>query len=257
MKKIFALGLIVSFLATFTACGCWDDDCDYRDDEFNHNYDWDWDFDHCPGCGSCTSDNCFDDGMKDDTAPDYARACTRDATCYADEICVNGFCTTQDKIDNGEIVEAECKVNSDCSDDSICTDGRCIPCQTDACDTSKEVECVFSSQCESGLCVDGACMAAGACAIDANCSEGHICVDNACIARPECLADAECGEGRICNASNKCEDDVECRIDSDCGEGLICVANMCAQCRLSCECPNTGDICMNGLCVADDREIKD
>ena len=191
--------------------------------------------------------------------------CQWNSDCPENHVCSHGIChdinsgnenSGNENSGNDDNVSVdpepvpECTQNSDCDADSICTEGRCIPCQTDACDTTQEIECVFSSQCESGLCVDGACLAPGACAIDANCSEGQICLDGACIARPECLDDSECGEGRICNADNKCEDDVECRQDNDCGEGLICIQNMCAQCRLNCECPNEGDICMNGTCIA-------
>ncbi len=193
-----------------------------------------------------------DDNHDANDHSDYARACTRNASCYEDEICKDHFCVLKSSVDDNSDIEyiPECHVNSDCKDDMLCTEGRCIPCQANACDTSKEVECVFSSQCESGLCVDGVCLLPGKCAIDANCSDGQICFDGSCIVRPECLSDSECGEGRICNASNECEDDVECRADADCGIGLICVSNMCAQCRLNCECPNDGDICMNGACVS-------
>jgi len=213
----------------------------------------------CSGaCGSCmddhqdVDDHHVDDNHGNNSHTDYARACIRDSSCYEDEICKDNFCVLRSVVDDNPDIEIvpECRVNNDCKGDMICTEGRCIPCQTNACDTSKEVECVFSSQCESGLCVDGVCLMPGKCAIDANCSDGQICFDGSCIARPECLSDGECGEGRICNASNECEDDVECRVDADCGNGLICVSNMCAQCRLNCECPSEGDICMNGFCVA-------
>ena len=254
----------------YGGCGC---SMDYHAWHERHcRYDWwsdavicdsDWDAHHsCSSGCACQEDSHGNQGgdnhqgQNDHT--DYARTCIRDASCYADEVCKDGYCVLKTVVDDNPDIEIvpECSVNADCSDDMICTDGRCIPCQTDLCDTSKEVECVFSAQCESGLCVDGVCLLPGKCAIDANCSEGQICVDGSCVARPECLHDGECGEGQICNASNACEDDVECRVDGDCGDGMICVSNMCAQCRLNCECPNEGDVCMNGFCVADDRVIK-
>ena len=176
----------------------------------------------------------------------YEGAChATGGSCRFDKDCNPGYSC----IDYVCLDVAECKSNSDCSDGDICTEGRCIPCQTSVCDPTQEVECVFSSDCESGLCADGKCLAPGACVLDSNCEEGQICKDGACIARPECLSDAECGEGRICNAGNTCEDDVECRQDSDCGEGLICISNMCAECRLSCECGEDA-VCLNGACVA-------
>jgi hypothetical protein len=255
-------------------CGC-SSHIDYDSWSANHCwYDWysdsvvcdsDWYDDNysCSSDCSCGSHENHDSdrpngGDVDNGHTDYARTCIRDSSCYTDEVCKDGYCVLQTIVEENPDIEVlpECTVNKDCSDDMICTDGRCIPCQTNVCDTSKEVECVFSSQCESGLCVDGVCLMPGNCAIDANCGDGYICFDGACIARPECLNDSECGDGKICNASNECEDDVECRVDSDCGEGLICVSNMCAQCRLNCECPNEGDVCMNGFCVADDRIMK-
>ncbi len=163
--------------------------------------------------------------------------------CVVDSDCAGGLC-----IDGG-CAKAQCSVNDDCDDGEMCSDGRCIACMGEDCDTSREIECVFASECESGLCVDGECMAAGTCVIDANCVDGQVCMDNKCVVRPECLSDDECGEGRICNAAYECEDDVQCRVDSDCGDRMICVMNTCVQCRLSCECPNEGDICLNGMCT--------
>lgn len=273
------MGLLALFSVGMT--GCWvecdgwcEDDYYYDDWGYDYSYDcWydDWDGRWvCPGdnwgCSSCNCDGCSDCNNCDHSAPvnpdpvnpdpvnpdpvdpDAPVSCIWKSDCGLNADCVNGFCVSAAE----PIVEPEpeCRENADCGDDMLCTDGRCIPCQTDVCDTSQEIECVFSSDCESGLCVDGACLAPGACAIDSNCLEGQICLEGACIARPECLADSECPDGQICNASNKCEDDVECRVDADCGEGLLCLSNMCAQCRLNCECPNEGDICMNGACVA-------
>lgn len=264
MRNFLMIALSVFALSSFS--GCFFTDCDGscgRHDYWEDDYSWDsscyydaWGYWVCDGYSTrpdapsipgSDDDTCVRCGNEIDDSinhpaddPIASVSCSRDADCGVDSLCnAEGAC-----------VPYECKVNSDCSNDDICAEGRCIPCQTNTCDTSREVECVFGSQCESGLCADGACIPAGKCVFDSNCQEGQVCLDGECLARPECLSDAECGEGRICNASHACEDDVECRVDADCGEGLICLQNMCAQCRLSCECPNEGDVCMNGMCVA-------
>lgn len=265
-------------------CG-WNDGYHWWYDDGWNDWGWDDGYDPHPPCSGCLPGD--DDDPVRPGVPDGNVSCQSDNDCPVSSVCFNHVCVAINDTDDGNtspcsdgqiyyndrcydedgvcvfdkdcqagwrcysgvcIDTSECKVNSDCADDMICTSGRCLPCKTDVCDTSKEVECVFSSQCESGLCVNGSCLAVGGCAIDAHCMEGQICMDNVCIARPECLSDAECGDGRICNASNACEDDVECRQDRDCGDQMICVNNMCAQCRLNCECPE-GNICMNGACV--------
>ena len=246
----------------------WDRVCD----ENNENCKW-----YSEGCAQskfCMNGICYHDYENINLMP--AISCTQDSDCGTDmdSVCVYNVCRllmckthadcpqthtclynvcyntgeNSNPDNNTPSVEPECTQNADCGENMLCTDGRCIPCKNDACDTSQEIECVFSSQCDSQLCVNGVCLEAGSCVVDDNCEEGHVCLNGFCVIRPECLEDSECGEGRICNADNKCEDDVECREDIDCGVDMICVQNMCAQCRLNCECPE-GNICMNGACV--------
>jgi hypothetical protein len=280
MRKLMALASMAIMALAMNGCVIWDDctscESDYWGWDYDYNSGWDdnyssWDDCGCSSCddwGGCACSSYDDSSISDDinvSADEPVNdepAVDEDdgigASCMFSRDCKNGLICQQHVcvLPGGEVVDpyippqVECYINSDCSEDEICTEGRCIPCQTDMCDTSQEVECVFSTQCDSGLCVNGSCLAAGACVVDANCNEGQICSNGECVARPECLNDDECGDGRICNASGSCEDDVECRIDSDCGDGKICVFNMCAECRLDCECPNEGDVCMNGACIA-------
>ena len=249
-KNLLSAVLFAALSLGLSGCWCdgychedwndWNDDCWSRSDCHQQDQDCYWD---------SWNDNwvCTDVGPQDPHGHGDT-SCIWNSDCPSTKpFCENNVCVAQETP-----VEPvpECVKNSDCKSDEICTEGRCIPCQTEVCDTSKEIECVFSTQCESGLCVDGVCLATGKCAVDSNCKEGQICNNGTCVARPECMSDRECGEGRICNASGECEDDVECRKDSDCGKGMLCLSNMCAQCRLNCECPNDGDICMNGVCVS-------
>lgn len=277
MKKFMLLVSSLLLTASLSGCAIWDD-CEFCESGYDDDswIDGSWSVSgsgswmiegsidgSCSSCGSCSSGGCgsgYDDGSIGDSGDVFVGvgiggACRRSMECADGLVCNFGQCVDPNDLDfepipGDPIPQPECYSNQDCGGDDICTNGRCIPCQTDKCDTSKEVECVFSTQCESGLCSDGVCLKPGACVIDSNCQSGQICFDHACIARPECMSDAECGQGKICNPSGSCEDDVECRVDSDCGSGKICVSNMCAECRLNCECPNAGDVCLNGVCVA-------
>ena len=263
MKKLLSVLSLAALACGLNGCMIWEG-CDEScyDDDYGYNGDFHVDIHNHYGssdndCGSdqmsCPCDNNDvnnNDVNNSNIGNDLPRPvinpsdveCVWNSDCGIGYVCKDGVCEV-------EAIVPECSVNADCADDELCTEGRCIPCQTNQCDTSIEIECVFATQCESGICLNGVCLAPGQCVNDAQCDEGQMCQDFTCVARPECLSDAECGEGRICNASGECEDDVECRKDADCGDNKICVYNMCAECRLDCECAE-GNICLNGACVA-------
>lgn len=103
---------------------------------------------------------------------------SRGAQCTADEACGTsrigrGLKCYQGKCEAGAYQDA-CKTEGAvCADNLICELGKCVY------RLQEGDQCEYSSQCEVGLCVDGACQRpgkdAGKCTNDADCSPGLLC----------------------------------------------------------------------------------
>lgn len=120
-----------------------------------------------------------------------------------------------------------------------------------------EPDCLRSSDCTTGACVDGACVAE--CTVDEQCGAGRVCADGVCVvsddAPPpvECVRSADCAGGGVCIDAT-CR--AACVCDGDCGDAESCrfggcVADPDRACARTSDCFD-GEACVDGTCrVAD------
>lgn len=208
--------------------------------------------------------------------------CTADTDCTAPQICAGGVCTsptsctdstqcpggllcqlgtcddacTQDP-DCGDTTMFTCETatglcRARCFDDNTCDFGFiceslvCLPaqCTVDSDCTGANEECQGE---ENG---HGRCVEVFACMGDGDCPDNFVCENMTCVELPACLTD------RDCDAMSYCEDrhcqPAEACTNGSCAAGFDCVGDRCvpAVCRGDADCPNMGEVCVAGECLA-------
>jgi hypothetical protein len=158
--------------------------------------------------------------------------CKADETCSADGTCHSGDCSKNACINQYQCavvatggvacVHADsqaCGADHQCAKTARCVDGRCTPLAD---------LCTDRTQCPSGACVDGKCVAN--CTIDSQCPSGFLC---------------RTALG-ICDAPGKA-----CSITNDCGgPDTACVDGACVpRCGAVGSCADGGGTCVDNGCV--------
>jgi len=162
--------------------------------------------------------------------------------CGPGRACVDQVCTPM------------CEKHRDCPAGTRCGDGVCMP--------GGGNQCVLSSECAEGPCIDGHC--ATACEDDSACRDDlEVCGDDGLCRpdtapRPFCTEDSECAAGHVC-VEGVCRtpcpggESVEClRFDSQlpiCADNGLCYSMIETdpECAASADCPN-GQRCVDAVC---------
>ncbi|MCB9644677.1 MAG: hypothetical protein H6728_16505 [Myxococcales bacterium] len=211
----------------------------------------------------CDSNICVDDPCAKMTCPNPQTQrceagqcidrlpCKVDLNCPADQICINQLCQPP----GCHPLQPQCTPTT-----QLCTDGTCKdnPCLNKMCGQDQfcrplDGACAGSCstvQCPTGqTCVDGACQA-DPCA-NQQCAAGQVCVAGTCEAE-QCSASNACKHGRICRTdTNRCESD-PCLNVSCPNTGEVCRFGQCVappSCAFDQDCPST-NLCVNGKCVS-------
>ncbi len=193
-----------------------------------------------------------------------AEACTGDADCPL------GFSCIELEVDlegggsetvSACVADTPCTANSDCSDPDVCVVDRAgaaidLTCDAPAGPGDVGGTCTMDSDCESGLCIDGACSApcdtSNDCAADGSfvCEITSVATGTGgsedltiCVPRPpdSCISDADCTGTDRCVANKtmtelqfECgpavgteESGDACVVDADCAQNL-CIGGACA-----------------------------
>ncbi|MEO1481375.1 MAG: hypothetical protein AAFU77_04665 [Myxococcota bacterium] len=248
----------------------------------------------CDGDDVCVSGAC---------APpppvDFGAKCSTAVLCARGLVCVDGACVRADSEDcdsddecAGSCVRgvceepgamgSDCDSKTDCRPPTVCgAGGACIAanscannsdctvpgetCVSGVCEVAPDLggECDESSDCRTGVCERGVCIAElgnqcisnkecpdacidGACAPFSNagepcdgsetddCAGDLLCKDSSCVNRDGCRSDFECGGLETC-VREECQPFApvgrECDSDRDCQEGLSCIRSECQPTR--------------------------
>ncbi len=110
-------------------------------------------------------------------------ACTTNAQCRSNEVCLSGACVPQG-----------CTSNAQCATGQVCQAGQCVTAPP-ACTTN--AQCGAGKICQAGQCVNGP----PPCTSNAQCGAGQVCQAGQCVtAPPGCTSNAQCGAGQVCQA---------------------------------------------------------
>lgn len=225
----------------------------------------------CEPSSVCNDDNdCGDDQACDDrqtcVGPEPI-GCQRDDDCGEQAQCVFGACQSID--------DDVCQFNHDCGPGRACVDRACTPlceghgdcptgtrCADGVCLHRPAGECLLSSECDGGHCLNGHCV--DGCEADSDCEGGlEVCGDDGLCRpdtapRPFCVEDEECATGHVCVGGvcrTPCPDgtDEECqRFDSQlpiCADNGLCysMAETDPECAQNADCAD-GQRCLDAMC---------
>ena len=177
----------------------------------------------CDGmpCASCMVPCIFDADCPIDMVCENGGNCVLPATdCVLDAECTEGqYCHPG----CADLMPA-CESESDCGEGELCLAGFCVTDQVIQCDD----DAVCLAWAEGYTCHEGVCKPEGACVLDSQCEEGQYC-HGTCLpipGLPECKSDTGCIEGQICE-SEQCQVPPECYYDVQCASGHVCVDEHC------------------------------
>jgi hypothetical protein len=207
------------------------------------------------------------------------KACSLDAACDGERICVEGECQAEwgsdAEVDGGDVDGGGCYVPEGDDAAGTCVREDCSGdvCETVACELGCEdweqqsrcscttPDCSSSADCDSYACTSGTC---GPCETDADCGEEDFCAaDGKCVSDRPCSQDADCPARQECNDEGVCEDREECVVDDDCeGDQEQCLNGRCTyapECESDSDCSDgmecIGERCYEAVCRgADDCE---
>jgi hypothetical protein len=192
----------------------------------------------CAPDGSCpTEESCLDGYC--------VPACGADADCPAGAACVDGLCD----------VAAEpwaCGADADCPAGAACADGVCVA--ASGCAPAPEICNGLDDDCDGavdeGIDFTTDPASCGGCGMA--CAAGEACLDGVCVAATACASDADCDDGLFCNSAEVCMDG-ECIALPDilCDDGDPATTDSCDESTDSCShsaggCTPAPEIC-NGL----------
>lgn len=185
-------------------------------------------------------------------------ACSIDAECKPDELCLSGAC-----------FKADCRSDGDCKPGKVCSGYRCLcprgltDCAGECRDLTSDAHscgtctnaCRDDERCVEAVCKRVECVGAG----DAECSDSRTCVDGICRCKSTfttCFTQCvdvkrdpwNCGAcGHVCWKSESCVDGAcidsgQCLTEGECPQGFKCLLGACA-------CPDPLGVCGDKQCV--------
>ena len=182
--------------------------------------------------------------------------CPTGKKCKRPDDCKSGICRTSST--SATLRCRECTRDEDCTADftkPFCVNDRCVECRTSTdCQNTGRPHCLTGAS----PTLDGACVV---CLNDSHCPAGELCnpLTNRCdpCARTRgvgiescaiCQQDSDCPGEQVCDGQGRC---VDCFEDAHCDSDpnrTVCVENVCKECGQDGDCPNGGDICIQGFC---------
>ena len=240
----------------------------------------------CDDAETCTLDSCEPSEGCIHTALEAGTPCDDGDLCTLDDLCAEGVCSggeTRICDDEDPCTDDACETNAGCvttMNEAPCEDGA--PCTSG--DTCSEGECLAGepTDCDDAdICTIDLCDEVVGCvhlptqnacctAESGGCNDGDPCTTASCDeATGECIQNpntAPCDDGDSCTTEDTCADlacvgtPLSCDDQNPCtddlcspNEGCIHVPQSDIGCDDGLEC-STGDVCDEGVCVADTSE---
>lgn len=184
--------------------------------------------------------------------------CTDNSQCFGGLVCQNGTCDDPCTMDDqcGDPTTNTCETSTGicrqrCFDDSTCAFG--FICESLVClpaDCSVDSECANMQECLGNDVGHGRCTDVTACTMDSECPDNFTCNNMTCVELPGCLGDRDCPAGDYCE-DRHCQPAEACMAGA-CPAGQDCVDDRCVPgvCRGAADCPNRGEVCVAGECLA-------
>jgi hypothetical protein len=244
----------------------------------------------CPGGDLCTGGFCLPPTWEPPGTGGGADGGGWGSTCVTSSDCEFSFCIDEECVPPHPPVS--CDNVGDCPSGDACSGGFCVPpggsgtactgeaqcdalhdCVGGVCTPSPGEDCVESSDCEFGFCVDQQCETSHPpipCASESECPSGDACIEGWCWGAAPCTDDTDCPGGTTCEAGfcRPGDEPESCAVSSECpvcsGSDDVCVAVVCEEgfCRPAAggddasggTCTGAGDCpggwnCTGGFCV--------
>ncbi|MCA9552664.1 MAG: Ig-like domain-containing protein [Myxococcales bacterium] len=187
-------------------------------------------------------------------------SCTANSSCPTGLVCQQGVCDDPCAVDAdcGDATMFGCDAttgncrqrclgdDTQCPSGEICESFACIPAEC-----SQDLDCPGNMvECQGEEAGHGRCVDVVACTTDAECEPNFTCENMVCVELPACRVDRECGGGAYCQ-DRHCQPAEPC-VNGACITGFSCINDLCVPglCRGDADCPNAGEVCVAGECLA-------
>ncbi len=184
--------------------------------------------------------------------------CADNSACFGGLVCQNGTCDDPCTMDEqcGDATTNTCETSTGlcrqrCFDDSTCGFG--FICESLVClpaDCSVDSECGNMQECLGKDMGQGRCTDVTSCMMDSECPDNFTCNNMTCVELPACRGDRDCAPGDYCE-DRHCQPTSAC-MSGMCPAGQDCLDDRCVPglCRGPTDCPNMGEVCIAGECLA-------
>jgi hypothetical protein len=187
-------------------------------------------------------------------------ACTTDANCPTGLKCQLGTCDDPCAADAdcGDGVMYTCELpggacrqrclgdDAQCPSGFICESITCLPAEC-----ARDLDCPGNMvECQGEEAGHGRCVDVVACTVDGDCEANFTCQNMVCVELPACRGDRDCVAAAYCQ-DRHCQPAAAC-VNGACDPGFECIGDRCVPglCRGDADCPNPGEVCVAGECLA-------